>query len=178
MTAERVARESPPQTRLSGWLLALVRVGVALMWIDNVSWKKPPDFGEGDPPRMLYRWTLMGVEHEVFGPYAWFVENVVLPNFTVFGWLVLIVEASLGAFLLVGLCTRAFAIVGMAQSVAIAMSTLNAPHEWYWAYVLMFLAHVMLFATAAGRYAGLDGVLRPVWRHRDTRLTRLLEKAS
>ncbi|NDL58160.1 TQO small subunit DoxD [Phytoactinopolyspora mesophila] len=178
MTAEKATQEAPTGLRVNGWLLAVVRVGVAMMWIDNTSWKRPPDFGEGDPPSMLYRWTLMGVEHEVFGPYAWFLENIVLPNFTVFGWLVLIVEASLGAFLLVGLLTRAFAVVGMVQSVAIAMSTLNAPHEWYWAYLLMFLAHLALFATAAGRYVGLDGVLRPIWLPRDSRLARLLEKVS
>ncbi|NED99278.1 TQO small subunit DoxD [Phytoactinopolyspora halotolerans] len=165
-------------SRLNGWLLGACRVGVALLWIDNVSWKQPPDFGEGDPPRTLYRWTLQAVEHEVLAPYAWFVENVVVPNFALFGWLVLIVEASLGAFLLVGLATRAWAVVGMGQSIVISLSTLNAPHEWYWAYLLMFLVHLMLFATAAGRYGGLDGVLRPAWRRSDTALARLLERLS
>ncbi|WP_166346924.1 TQO small subunit DoxD [Phytoactinopolyspora limicola] len=178
MTADSPPQATGPGRVHSAWLLALARVGVALMWIDNTSWKQPPDFGEGDPPRMLYRWTLMGVEHEVLRPYAWFVETVVLPNFTVFGWLVLIVEASLGAFLLVGLFTRAFALVGLGQSVAIALSTLNAPHEWYWAYLLMFLVHLMLFATAAGRYGGLDGVLRPYWRRCDGRLARVLMRVS
>lgn len=141
-------------------LIAFFRVGVALMWIQNVAWKRPPDFGEGDPPRMLYRWTRNAVDHEVFAPYAWVVDNVVLPNFTVFGWAVLILEASLGAFLLVGLFTRAWALLGVAQTVAITLSALNAPHEWYWAYLLMGLVHVALFATAAGQFYGVDGVLR------------------
>lgn len=172
------ARGSVAPSRLSGWLISATRVGVALLWIDNASWKVPPDFGDGDPPRGLYAWTQMAVEHEVLAPYAWLVENVILPNLAVFGWLVLIVEASLGAFLLIGLLTRAWAVIGMAQSVVISLSTLNAPHEWYWAYLLMFLAHLMLFATAAGRYGGLDGALRPGWERGGTRLARLLEKAS
>lgn len=178
MSTENAPRGIMAPSRISGWLMAATRVGVALLWIDNVSWKVPPDFGEGDPPRGLYAWTNMAVEHEVLAPYAWFVDNVVLPNFTIFGWLVLVVEASLGAFLLVGVLTRAWAIVGMAQSIVISLSTLNAPHEWYWAYLLMFLVHLMLFATAAGRYGGLDGLLRPVWQWQDTKLARLLEWAS
>ncbi len=44
------------------------------------------------------------------------------------------------------------------------MSVLNAPNEWEWSYYLMILAHIGIFATAAGRAYGLDGVLRPIWR--------------
>jgi hypothetical protein len=36
--------------------------------------------------------------------------------------------------------------------------------------------HMALFATAAGRYAGLDGLLRPSWEH--SRSGRLLARAS
>lgn len=165
-------------SRLNVGLIAAVRVGVALMWIDNVSWKVPPRFGEGDPPGGLYRWTLNGVEHEVLAPWAWFVETVVVPNFAVFGWLVLAIEASLGAFLLIGLFTRAFALLGIVQTLAITFSVLNTPHEWYWAYLLMILVHLLLFAIAAGRYGGMDGLLRPVWAHRDGRLSRLMKAAS
>ncbi|GAB4004767.1 hypothetical protein GCM10029992_50720 [Glycomyces albus] len=84
----------------------------------------------------------------------------------------------LGAFLLIGLFTRAFALLGVVQSLAITFSVLNTPHEWYWAYLLMILVHLLLFAIAAGRYGGMDGVLRPVWSHRDGRLHRLMKAAS
>lgn len=178
MTAEQPSPATLAPNRPSAWLIAGARVGVAFMWIDNVSWKRPPDFGEGDPPRMLYRWTLNGVEHEVFAPWSWFIDNVVLPNFTLFGWLVLTLEASLGAFLLIGLFTRAFALLGIIQSVAIAFSALGVPHEWYWAYLLMMLIHLLLFATAAGRYGGMDGVMRPVWQRRDGIPSRLMKAAS
>lgn len=166
-----------PPSRLSVWLIAATRVGVALMWIDNVSWKVPPDFGQ-DSGGGLYRWTQYGVENEVLAPWAWFIETMVNPNFTLFGWGVLAIEASLGAFLLIGLFTRAFALLGVVQTLAITFSVLNTPHEWYWAYLLMLLIHVLLFATAAGRYGGMDGLLRPVWHHRPGRFYRLLEAAS
>jgi uncharacterized membrane protein YphA (DoxX/SURF4 family) len=111
-------------------------------------------------------------------PYAWLMERYVLPNFTFFGWLVLIVEAALGAFLLIGLATRFWALVGIAETVAIALSVLNAPNEWYWSYLLMFLVHLALFATAAGRYAGLDGVLRPKWQESGSWAARVLVRLS
>lgn len=164
--------------RLNSVLIAAVRVGVALMWIQAAGWKVPPRFGDGDEPTGLRRWTEFAITHEVFPPYSWLVENIVLPNFGVFGWLVLVVEACLGAFLLVGLLTRLWAVIGLAQTLAIMFSALNAPQEWPWAYVLMLLAHLALLATAAGRHYGLDGVLRPAWQQSDGRLSRWLVRAS
>jgi thiosulfate dehydrogenase [quinone] large subunit len=159
--------------------LAAVRVMVALLWVQNAGWKTPPDFGaDSSPVRGLRKFTGYAVEHEVFPPYAWLVDNVVLPNFTLFGWVVLLTEASLGAFLLVGLATRLWAVVGIAQTLAITLSVLNAPEEWHWSYFLMLIAHVALLATAAGRAYGLDGLLRPRWRRSDTRLAALLLRAS
>jgi thiosulfate dehydrogenase [quinone] large subunit len=159
--------------------LAAVRVGVALLWVQNAGWKTPPDFGANDSPVSgLRKFTGYAVEHEVFPPYAWLVDNVVLPNFTLFGWLVLLVEAALGAFLLIGLATRFWAAVGIAQTLAITLSVLNAPEEWHWSYFLMLIAHVALLATAAGRSYGLDGLLRRRWRRSDSRLAALLLRAS
>lgn len=69
-------------------------------------------------------------------------------------------------------------MIGIGQTLAIMLSVLNAPHEWHWAYYLMLLAHVALFATAAGRHFGVDGVLRPTWEQSPSRLSRLLMRLS
>ena len=165
-------------SRIDRAVIATVRIGVALLWLQNLSWKTPPDFGQGDPPGGLYLSTTYAVSQEVLHPYAWLVERLVLPNFTFFAWMVLLVEASLGAFLLVGLATRFWALVGIAQTVVITLSVVNSPHEWIWSYLLMLLVHAALFATAAGRYGGLDGVLRPEWQGSRSWLARLLVRAS
>jgi thiosulfate dehydrogenase [quinone] large subunit len=177
--------DSPPaaalleDTRTSRLLVAATRVTVAFLWIQNSYWKVPPDFGRGrTPPEGLYQFTRYAVDHPVFPPYSFLVEHVVLPNFTLFAWLTLLVEASLGAFLLIGLATRFWALVGAGQSLVIALSVLEAPHEWHWSYYLMITVHVMLFAVAAGRAGGLDGVLRPLWARSDGRAARLLLRAS
>jgi thiosulfate dehydrogenase [quinone] large subunit len=159
-------------------LLAVVRVGVALLWINNLGWKNPPSFGQGREPSGLFHFTRWAADYPVFPPYTWLVEHLVLPNFTVFAWGVLVIESALGAFLLIGLATRFFALLGVAQTLAITFSVANAPNEWLWSYLLMLLAHLALFATAAGRYAGFDGLLRPGWRASGGRLPRLLLAAS
>jgi thiosulfate dehydrogenase [quinone] large subunit len=165
-------------SRLSRALVVVLRVGLASLWIQNSGWKTPPRFGQGAQPSGLYKFTSYAVEHPVLPPYAWLVEHVVLPNFTFFGWVTLLVEASLGAFLLIGLVTRLWALVGIGQTLAITLSVLNAPNEWPWSYFLMLLVHVAVFATAAGRFGGLDGVLRPRWLASPGRLARLLVRAS
>ncbi|MEJ7773225.1 MAG: TQO small subunit DoxD [Nocardioidaceae bacterium] len=152
--------------------LAVLRIGVALLWIENAGWKKPPDFSA------LRSYTADAVEHPVVPAFTWVVEHVVLPNFTFFAWGTLLVEASLGAFLLIGLATRLWALIGLGQTLAITMSVMNAPNEWEWSFYLMILAHIAVFATAAGRSFGLDALMRPIWQASDSRLSRLLLRLS
>ena len=118
------------------------------------------------------------MDHPVLAPWAWLVQHVILPNFTPFGWLTLILESSIGAFLFIGLATRLWALVGIGQTIAITLSVLYTPGEWAWSYFLMLLAHITLFATAAGRYYRLDGVLRDRWLAAPGRLPRLLARLS
>lgn len=169
--------EALDQGRGTRIALALVRIAVGLLWIQSAGWKTPPDFGE-DGGSGLFRYTTYAVDYPVFPPFSWLIENVVLPNFTIFGYLTLVAEASLGAFLLVGLATRFWALIGIAQTLAITLSVLNGPAEFPWTYYLMFAAHIIILTTAAGRTAGMDGVLRPRWRQSSGRFARLMLRAS
>lgn len=148
--------------RLTRAVLAAVRIAVGLMWLQNVNWKRPPDFGQA-AQNGLYQYTADAVQHPVLGAFSWLVQNVIFPNFALFGWGVLIAEFCLGAFLLVGFLTRFWAAIGILQTIAITLSVLNTPGEWQWSYYLMFAAQFVILATAAGRIAGVDGLLRPRW---------------
>lgn len=79
--------QSPPAT---GGLIVLtgLRLLAGLIWLYNVVWKVPPDFGERGR-RDLYHFTHLAVEHPVFTPFSWVIEHAVLPYFTAFGWGVL-----------------------------------------------------------------------------------------
>lgn len=138
----------------------VVRIVVGLLWVENLSWKVPPHFGADDDSG-LYYFTRLAVEHPLVPAYSSFVESVVLPNFAVFAWGVYIVEICLGIFLIIGLATRFWAVVGVMQTVAIFLSVGAAPDEWQWSYFLMAIAHLAVLGFAAGRVLGLDAFLRP-----------------
>jgi thiosulfate dehydrogenase (quinone) large subunit len=165
------------EDRSAAWMAFGLRVTLGVLWLVNSGWKRPPDFGENQG-RGLYAFTRDAVEHEVFAPFALVVREVVLPNFRFFGWAVLLTEAALGAFLLLGLATRFWAVVGLVQSAFITLSVLNTPGEWEWSYYLMIASHLGVFALAAGRTGGLDGLMRPAWEQSGSRVAPLLLRAS
>jgi len=169
--ATEEARRLPTDSTLARGAIAAVRIVFGLLWLTQSGWKSPPF-------TLLQSFTEFAVSNPVFAPYSFVVEKVVLPNFTIFAWLTTITEVAIGAFLILGLTTRLWAVVGMVQTAAIALSIINAPNEWSWAYYMMFAGHAMIWATAAGRAFGLDGVLRAGWIHADGRAFDLLRRAS
>jgi hypothetical protein len=144
-------------SRASATALAALRILAGLLWLYNVSWKRPPDFGQ-DSGSGLYGFTQLAVENPVFPPYSWVVEHVVLPNFLIFGWMVLVVETLLAVLLLTGTLVRLAALIGVGQSLAIGLSVAGTPGEWPWAYWMMIGIHVALLFTSAGRAAAVDAV--------------------
>jgi len=138
-------------------VLAAFRILLGLMWLYNVSWKRPPDFGK-DAGNGLYRFSSYAVSDPVLPPFSWVVEHLVLPNIAVFGWLVLAAETALAVLLLSGAFVRVAALVGLGQSLAIGLSVAFAPHEWPWSYWLMIGGHAVLVFASAGRVLGIDGV--------------------
>lgn len=159
-------------SRVVAWLLApqveegprshaIAAVGLrllaGLLWLYNVSWKRAPDFGQ-DNDTGLFHFTSLAVSNPVFPPYSWVVENLVLPNFTPFGWVVLAAETALAVLLLSGAFVRLAATLGVAQSAAIGLSVALAPNEWPWAYAMMVGIHLVLLFSAAGRYLSVDAV--------------------
>jgi uncharacterized membrane protein YphA (DoxX/SURF4 family) len=167
MTNETIV-PSALQRRLDGMeakvqplILGSMRIVVGLMWLANLEWKRPGNFGQ-QKGNGLYKYVASAIERPVFPPYSWFLENVVVKQYSVFGWITLITEATIAALLLTGYLTRIASLVGAALSVSIAMSVLTytKSYEWPWSYYLMFAIHLLLFASGAGRHLGVDGVRR------------------
>jgi uncharacterized membrane protein YphA (DoxX/SURF4 family) len=135
--------------------LVVLRVTLGLMWFYNVAWKRAPDFGR-EAGNGLYKFTAYAVEYPVVPPYAWLVENAVLPAIVPFGYAVLLAETTAAVLLLTGRWVRIGALVGLAQSVAIAMSVMYAPEEWPGSYWLMIAGHVAVLLGASARRGSLD----------------------
>lgn len=152
-----IARLTSWSDRITRAAPAILRVTVAMLWLSNVSWKVPPDFGESpEGCRGLCAYVQAGIDNPVAPVYPWVSETLIGPNLAVFGWIVLLAEFLLAALLLSGTLTRVAAVVGFAQSVAIGLSVANAPGEWYWSYALMAALHFAVFATAVGWRRPLD----------------------
>ena len=175
-TAGTVRRDAVADDRwqagVAGYGLGLLRIILGVTFLHEAAWKIPPAFGQptGDG---LWEWTNFAISNPVFPPYTLIVENVVLPAFPFFGWLVFLGEAALGGFLIVGLLTRLFAAIGVLQSLAIAFSVLNVPGEWSYAYYILVAGMLAVVLGGGGRALGLDGVLRPRWSTSDSRIARL-----
>ncbi len=131
------------------WAPTTLRVVAGLLWLSNVSWKIPPDFGEtADGCRGICGYVNAGAENTVLPGSSWFFDSIVSPNLAAFGWLTLFVEAGLAAALLSGRFVRVAAVVGMLQSLGIGLAVANAEGEWYWSYALMIALHLAILVLA------------------------------
>jgi len=161
MIATMQQRASVLDERLRGGVLGSARIAVGLMWLANLHWKVPPNFGEATGSG-LYKYSASVSRNSTFAPFTWVTEEIVLPNFAVFGWFTVIVETVLAVLLIVGYRTKLAALAGAAMTIPIFLSVVyyDRADEWSWAYFLMFAAHLLIYASAAGEHLGLDGVLR------------------
>lgn len=135
---------------VSRWGPTALRWTAALLWLANVNWKVPPDFGRsGGRCVALCRYVEAGAEFPVAPGSAWFFDNVASPNLAAFGWITLVGESVLVALLASGRFVRTAAVLGMAMSTGIGLAVANAQHEWYWSYLLMIALHLAILVTAS-----------------------------
>ena len=150
-----------PQSLSSGeaartlYALAGLRILLGVLWLANLGWKLPPDFGKNDPEGLLYNFQ-RAEKDAVFGPLQDLTREVIIPHFTLFGWLVFLAELTAGALLLLGLWTRVGALVGLVQSIAITLLVVRAPGEWVWTYVMFVAIGIVVLVTPSGNRLSLD----------------------
>jgi len=91
------------------------------------------------------------------------VNDVILPAYDVFGWLLTFTEVATGALLIVGLCSRGAALIVFSMHFFLQLLYFSSgrfafeqPHEW--------LPPLILALVASGMVWGLDGRLA---RNRD-----------
>jgi thiosulfate dehydrogenase [quinone] large subunit len=88
----------------------------------------------------------------VAGPLRDLMHDLVIPHFTVFGWLVFAVELAAGVFLTLGFMTRLGGLLGTTQAIVITALVVQAPDEWFWTYaMLVILNSLSLFAPTGAR---------------------------
>jgi thiosulfate dehydrogenase [quinone] large subunit len=147
------------------WPLALARILYGVLWWQQSRWKVPSDdFGRKSGGGLWY-WVHQEIQFPTFPAYRDFLVNVMVPHWTLFGWMTLITETSIAVTLFLGFFTRLGSLVALGMAINITLGILNVPHEWGWTYTMLIMFPVLFLLTDAGRSFGLDAFLvRPLDR--------------
>ena len=90
------------------------------------------------------------------------LDNIIIPNIQVFGWIVWLAEFWIFLSMLLGFLTRLGAIVsiGVSAQLFISLANIPRPYEWEWSYGTIILLSIALLGAVAGRFFGLDAWVR------------------
>jgi thiosulfate dehydrogenase [quinone] large subunit len=143
------------------WPLGLARIVYGYLWWQQSGWKVPSDdFGRKSGGGLWY-WVHQEIQHPTVAAYKSFLVNVMIPNWTLFGWLTLITETFIGATLILGLVTRLGGLVALGMAANITIGIWSVPHEWGWSYIMLMMFPAIFLLTGAGRSLGVDAFLAP-----------------
>ena len=156
-------------------VLAVGRIALGAYWLWEQHWKLPPEFGLHDARGLMFSFQ-SSIEHPTIGLYRSFLQDLVVPHFFLFGWLVFIAETVIGLSLTLGLFTRAGGVLGTLQSINLLVAQ-GATEEGPWLYLGLIAANLAATLTPANRELSLDRVFAAkldASRASSSRLARLL----
>ena len=143
------------------WPLALARILYGYLWWQQSAWKVPSDdFGRKSGGGLWY-WVQQQIQYPTVAAHKAFLVNVMIPHWTLFGWMALITETFIGVTLILGLGTRLGSLVAIGMAANITIGILSVPHEWGWTYAMLIMFPVLFLLTDAGRSFGVDAFLAP-----------------
>ena len=135
--------------------LAGMRALIGVLWLSLLLGKPPPHFGRHASDGLMHTFELAR-QHAAIGPLRDLVRRLVIPHFTLFGWLTFLLELLVGLLLLTGFHTRIGAWLGLGLSLVMVVFLGGAPHSWRFALALLVAWHVVLLATPCARRLSLD----------------------
>jgi thiosulfate dehydrogenase (quinone) large subunit len=135
-------------------VLAAGRIALGAYWLWEQHWKLPPEFGLHDARGLMFSFQ-SSIDQPTLGLYRAFLQNIVVPNFFVFGWLVFLTETAIGLSLVLGLLTRAGALVGTLQAINLLVAQ-GATEEGPWLYLGLIAANLAALLTPASRDLSVD----------------------
>ena len=139
--------------------LAVGRIGLGAYWLWEQHWKLPPEFGVHDPRGLMFSFQ-SSIDHPTLGIYRTFLQEVVVPNFYLFGWLVFVTETSIGLSLTLGALTRLGGVLGTLESINLLVAQ-GATEEGPWLYLGLIAANLAVVLTPSNRVLSVDRRLAP-----------------
>jgi uncharacterized membrane protein YphA (DoxX/SURF4 family) len=147
-------RRDPAQRTLRNLGLWGLGVLMGIMWWQQSLWKIPPNFAG------LHYWMQQEAEHAAIALQGALTGDIVLPNLTVFGPLVYLVEVTIGVSLMLGLLPRAGAVLGLLMGMKLRLGVYSAPGGWPWTNMFLVMIQGLFVIDPPGRVLGADTLLR------------------
>jgi thiosulfate dehydrogenase [quinone] large subunit len=145
------------QKQVPLYYLAILRIMVGYHFLSVGSGKLNAQFFTGE---QLVR-QLAGVDADPIGLHRAFITSIVIPNASLFAYLVAFGEVLIGLSLLAGLLVRVSSLFGAFHNLniylAIGWAAGGAQLSVNRIYILM---HLIFVIVGAGRSLGLDGLLK------------------
>jgi hypothetical protein len=161
-TCWRALPEQRSLGHLGNWLCRLL---IGALWWEETLWKLPPSYTDHpDQPfgdTGLAYWMIQMGKSAAIPLQADFVNNIVLPHFYLFAPVVYALEVLTAVSLTLGLCMRAWALIGAAQIANLWLGLYSAEGEWPWTYFFLLLLQLIFALHRYGRSLGLDAFLGP-----------------
>jgi len=150
--------------------LALIRIFVGYLWLQQLSWKLPPDF------KGLHSYVVREGLYTIVPGYSYVIQHIFLPNFIILGACVWTAELLASLCLIFGIFTRFGALLTVLLATQLYLGLAFAPGEWYWTYGMLILLGLVLASVPAGRRLGFDQFIAPRLqaRARSNRFVRVL----
>ena len=134
----------------------VLRITAGLVWL----FQAYPKFGQNYLSERLA--ALVGAMAGPDNPwhfYSGFLHGVVLTHIALFAYLSLVGDVAVGVCLVVGLLTPYAAFVGIVLNLNYALAAGWMSRADYPLNFLLIVLEIFVMATAAGKTAGLDGLL-------------------
>ena len=167
-TSPRELRE-PPFARFlfadprASWLWLIVRLYLGYEWISSGLGKLGSPAWTGSQAGAAVSGFAQGAlsktggEHpDVTGWYAWFLQNLVIPNAGIFGWLVTLGELAVGVALILGALTGIAAFFGIMMNANYLLAGTVSTNP-----ILIILGTLIVLAWRNAGWIGLDRWLLP-----------------
>jgi uncharacterized membrane protein YphA (DoxX/SURF4 family) len=146
-------RREPTQRTTRNLAMWGLRVLMGTMWWQQTLWKIPPNFSG------LKYWMEQEADHAAIVLQGELVRDIMLPNLTLFGPLVYLVELVIGVTLLLGLVSRAGALLGLLMGLNLWLGLYSAQGEWPWTYMFLVIIQAIFVIDPSGRSLGADALL-------------------
>ncbi len=147
---------SPGAWKSLAVVLLITRLVEGSIWFGGFISKRPDNDFAWFP-----EWVMKESEYSPIPPYKWFLDTIVIPHITFWGWVQFLTEMFLAITLILGIFVGITGLIATLWALNIAIGSVFVPGEILYNLQYFVLVPLILALTRSGRVYGLDAWLRP-----------------